>query len=78
MLEDQLAGAAWTEQLILRKQDLAKLLTYTKAPKIFAVTGLPKILKQGTLLTKSRVAFSDLFLYHLDRLHVLFQTRPAT
>ena len=26
------AGAAWTEQLILYKQDLAKLLTFTKAP----------------------------------------------
>ena len=37
LLYDQLAGAAWTEQLILRKQDIAKLLTFTKAPRIVAV-----------------------------------------
>ena len=37
LLYDQLAGAAWTEQIILCKQDLAKLLTFTKAPIIVAV-----------------------------------------
>ena len=34
--------------------------------------------KYGMALTKSRVAFSDIFLNHLDRLHFLFQTLPAT
>ena len=32
----------WTEQLILCKQDIAKLLTFTKAPKIDAVTLVPE------------------------------------
>ena len=38
-IQVQLAGAAWTEQLILCRQDIAKLLTYTKAPNIVAVKG---------------------------------------